>query len=125
MDQIGTHYIKKNIMALSPAYKDIYYYNGDSITKSYTITDKSDGSAISQAGDTLTLTIKESKEGEAVATLTTASEISISGVSNNVVNVAFDHDVFVEKSYYYDLYNNTDDKTIMFGKFIVTKEVHD
>ena len=111
-------------MALSPANQDIYYYNGDSRTKSYTVTD-GDGAAVDLSGDTLTLTIKKKKDdSSAVATLSTASEITISGASNNVVNIAFNNEVFDERSYYYDLYNNTDDETIMYGLLIVTKEVH-
>ncbi len=109
-------------MALSPAYQDIEYYNGDSRTKSYTVTD-ADGVAVDLSGDTITLTIKKRKSGSAVATLTTASEISISGASNNVVNITFNHDL-VERAYYYDLYDNTDDQTLMYGKFIVTGEIH-
>ena len=111
-------------MALSPAYQDIYYYNGDSRTKSYTVTD-ADGAAVDLSGDTLTLTVKKKKgDSSAVATLSTASEITISGDDSNVVNIAFNNAVFDERSYYYDLYNNTDDETIMYGLLIVTKEVH-
>jgi hypothetical protein len=111
-------------MALAPANQDIYYYNGDSRTKSYTVTD-GDGAAVDLSGDTLTLTIKKKKgDSSAVATLSTASEITISGASNNVVNIAFNNAVFDERSYYYDLYNNTNDDTIMYGLLIVTKEVH-
>ena len=111
-------------MALGPANQDIYYYNGDSRIKSYTVTDK-DGAAADLSGDTLTLTIKKKKSGAAVATLSTASEISISGASNNIVSIAFNLATFIERSYHYDLYDNTDGQTIMYGKFIVTKEVHD
>jgi hypothetical protein len=110
-------------MALSPANQDIYYYNGDSRTKSYTVTD-GDGAAVDLSGDTLTLTIRKKKGGAVVTTLTTASEITISGASNNVVNIAFNLAIFDERSYVYDLYDNTDDETIMYGLFIVTKEVH-
>jgi hypothetical protein len=109
-------------MALAPANQNIYYYNGDSRTKSYTVTD-GDGAAVDLSGDTLTLTIKKKKSGTAVATLSTGSEITISGASNNVVNIAFNNEL-EERSYYYDLYNNTDDETIMYGLLIVTEEVH-
>ena len=110
-------------MSLAPANQDIYYYNGDSRTKSYTVTD-GDGAAVDLSGDTITLTIKKTKDSAAFATLSTASEITISGASNNVVNIAFNLATFDERSYVYDLYDNTDDQTIMYGLFIVTKEVH-
>jgi hypothetical protein len=113
-------------MALAPANQDIYYYNGDSRTKSYTVTDV-DGAAVDLSGDTLTLTVKKKKcDSSAVATLSTALEITISGASNNVVNIAMGNlPDLDERSYFYDLYNNTDGDTIMYGKLIVTKEVHD
>ena len=112
-------------MALSPASQDINYYNGDSRTKSYTITDEN-GDPVDLSGDTLTLTIRKRKgDATAVATLSTASEITISGASNNIVSIAFNHDVFSQRSYVHDLYDNTDDQTIMYGLFIVTTEVHD
>jgi predicted NUDIX family NTP pyrophosphohydrolase len=109
-------------MALSPANQDIYYYANDTRTKSYTVTD-GDGAAVDLSGDTITLTIRKKKGGTVVATLSTASEITISGASSNVVNIAFNNDLD-ERSYYYDLYNNTDDETIMYGLLIVTGEVH-
>jgi len=110
-------------MALAPANQDINYYNGDTRAKVYTITD-GDGAAVSLSGDTLTLTIRKKKGGTVVATLTTASEIAISGASNNIVTITFNHATFSERSYVYDLYDNTDDQTIMYGIFIVTKEIH-
>jgi hypothetical protein len=111
-------------MALSPAYQDIEYYNNDSITKSYTVTDQ-DGNPVDLSGDTLTLTVKKEKSGTAIQTLSTASEITISGAGNNVVNIAFNHDFVEERSFVYDLYNNTDDDTIMYGLLIVTLETND
>lgn len=111
-------------MALAPANQPIYYYANDARTKSYTITD-GDGAAVDLSGDTLSLTIKKKKGGTAVDTLTTtAGDITISGASNNVVNIAFNNDL-EEREYFYDLYNNTDDQTIMYGKLKVTEEVHD
>jgi len=116
-------------MSLSPAYKDIDYYNNDSRTKLYTVTD-GDGVAVDLSGDVLKLTIKKDKGGSTVYTLSTATgsvggDITVTGAGNNVVNVAFDHSFDEERSYYYDLYNVTDDETIMYGKFIVTQEIHD
>ena len=110
-------------MALAPANQDICYYNNDSRTKSYTITD-ADGVAIDLSGDTLTLTVRKKKDSAILATLSTASEITISGASNNVVNIAFNHDFTNERSYVYDLYDNTDDQTLMYGLLIVTNETH-
>ncbi len=55
------------------------------------------GDAIDLSGDTLTFTIKKNKGGAAVATLSTASEITISGASNNVVNIAFNLAVFSQR----------------------------
>jgi len=109
-------------MALSPANQDIYYYANDARDKVYTVTD-GDGAAVDLSGDTLTLTIRKKKGGTVVSTLSTASEIAISGASNNVVTISFNNDLD-ERSYYYDLYNNTDDQTIMYGLLIVTGEVH-
>ena len=110
-------------MALSPANQDIYYYSGDTITKSYTVTDNL-GAPVDLSGDTLTLTIKKSKCSPIFTTFSTASEITISGANNNVVNIALNHDIFEERAYYQDLYNNTEDKTIWYGRFIVTESVH-
>ena len=109
-------------MALSPANQDIYYYSNDSRAKAYTVTD-GDGAAVDLSGDTLTLTVRKKKGGAVVATLTTTSEIVISGASSNIVTITFNHDL-EERSYVYDLYNNTDDFTIMYGLLIVTDEVH-
>ena len=111
------------LTAIKAANYDITYYNADSYDLSVTITDQ-DGSAVDLSGDTLTMTIKKKKTNTtAVATLSTASEIAVSGASNNVVTISFNIDLD-ERSYYYDLYNNTDDDTIMYGMFIVTGEVH-
>ena len=109
-------------MAIAPANQDIYYYSNDSRAKAYTVTD-GDGSAVDLSGDTITLTIRKKKGGAVIATLTTASEIAISGANNNIVTITFNHD-FEERSYVYDLYDNTDDQTIMYGLLIVTDEVH-
>ena len=109
-------------MALSPANQDIEYYSNDSITKSYTVTDQDDA-AVNLSGDTLTLTIRKKKGGAVVETLTTASEITVSGASNNIVTITFNHDL-EERAYVYDLYDNTDDETIMYGLLIVTEEIH-
>lgn len=111
-------------MALGPAYQDINYYNNDSRTKSYTITDEDDA-AVDLSGDTLTLAVKKTKEGTAIETLSTASEITISGASNNIVNIAFNHDFVEERSFVYDLYDNTLDETIMYGLLIVVLESND
>ena len=112
-----------NLSAILPANYNIDYYNADSYDLSITITDQ-DGSAVDLSGDTITLTIKKDKDdSSAVSTLSTASEIAISGASNNILTITINLDLD-ERSYYYDLYNNTDDETIMYGLFIVTKEVH-
>ena len=109
-------------MALAPANQDIEYYSNDSRIKTYTITDE-DGLAVDLSGDTLTFTARKRKPGDVVFTLSTASEITISGDDNNVVNITFNNDLD-ERSYVYDLYDNTDDQTLMYGLLIVTEEVH-
>jgi len=110
-------------MAINPAKQNIEYYNNEGVTKSFIVTD-ADGDPVDLSEDTLVLTIKKKKSGTAVFTLTTASELSVSGANGNTVNITLDHDL-EERSYFYDLYDSTLDETIMFGLFIVTGEVHD
>ena len=108
---------------LKPGNYDITYYANDEFDLSITVTD-ANGDAVDLSGDTLTLTIKKRKRSSAIYTLTTASEIVISGASNNIVTFNGNYDLD-QRAYRYDLYNNTDEETIMQGLFIVTKEVHD
>lgn len=113
-------------MSLSPAKQDIYYYNKDSITKSYIITNKITGAAVNLSDDTLTLTIKKKKSETAITTLTTtAGTITVSGVDGNIVNLHFNNDLEEERAFFQDLYNNTLDRTMWYGKLIVTIESHD
>ncbi len=111
-------------MALSPANQDINYYNNDSKVKSYTVTDEN-GDPVDLSGDTLTLTVKKTKSGTAVETLSTASEITVSGANDNIVNIAFNHDFVEERSFVQDLYDNTLDETVWYGLLIVTLETND
>lgn len=111
-------------MPVAPAYQVIDYYNKDSRTKTYTFTD-ANGDPINMNGHTLTFTVKKTKLGAVVHTLSTDSEIAISGAGYNVVSIAFDHDFVEERRFYYDLYDNTDDQTRMYGRFNVTIQVND
>ena len=111
-------------MALKTARQDIDYYNGDSMTKSYTVT--LGGVAVDLSGDSLILTIKKTKKGTAIATLSTATgTITVSGADNNIVNLIFNNEFDEERIYLQDLYNITDDDTIWYGNLNVTLEVHD
>jgi hypothetical protein len=115
-------------MALSPANEPIYYYANDSRTKSFTVTD-GDEAAVDLSSSVLKFTIRKRKGGTVIYTLSTATgsiggDITVSGASNNIVNIAFNHDL-EERSYYYDLYDQTNDETIMYGKLIVTEEIHE
>jgi hypothetical protein len=108
---------------LKPANYDITYYANDEFDLSIEVKD-ADGVAVDLSGDTITMTIKKKKSSAAVYTLSTASEITISGASNSILTFSGNYDL-KEMGYYYDLYNNTDEVTIMYGNFIVTEEVHD
>ncbi len=107
------------LIAISPANVPITYYANDSYTLSFQVTDE-DGDPVSLGGKTLTLTLRKHLSGTVIETLSTASEISING---SIITVTLNLDL-EERAYIYDLYNNTDDETIMYGLFIVTKEVH-
>lgn len=111
-------------MAIGPAQVDIEYYNTESRTKSFTIRDQ-DNAAVDLSSKTLILTIKVDPSSAVVATLsTTASTITVSGASDNVVNLIFNLDIS-RGNYVYDLYNETDDTFIMYGKLSVTGEVYE
>jgi hypothetical protein len=112
------------LIALSPANKDINYYSNDEFDSYITITDQDDA-PVNLSGKTLTLTVKKKKADTAtIIEISTTSEITISGANNNIVTFSGQYDL-PERSYYFDLHNNTDDKTLVYGRFIVTKKVHD
>jgi len=106
---------------ISAASYDIKYYANDTFDLSVTITD-SDGAAVDLSAKTLTMTLKKKKTGTAVQTLSTASEITVSGAGNNIVTFSGTYDL-KERAYYYDLENTTDSDTLMYGLFIVTKDI--
>lgn len=106
-------------MSLSPANKDIYYYSGSTITKTYTVTD-GDGNAVDLSGKSLQWTLKKRKNGSVVAELN--STITVSGIGNNIVSLPLNFDLD-EMNYYYDLWNTTDDYPIMYGKLKTTEKV--
>ena len=109
---------------ISASKYDIKYYSGDEFDLSITVTDE-DGNAVGLLGKTLKFQVKRSKTDTAVNAIidiSTASEISIGGASNNIVTFSGIYDLQGGK-YYYDLENTTDSDTIMYGVFIVVYDV--
>ena len=112
------------LLSLPPANYDIEYYRNDEFDRSITITD-ANGDPVDLSSKTLTMQVKKNKSdstASAVATLSTASEINVSGASNNIVTFSGTYDI-PQGVYYYDLENTTDNKTIMYGQFKVTGDV--
>lgn len=108
---------------IKPAIYNITYYANDVFDLSITVTDQ-DGVAVDLSGKTLYFTLKKSyKYNEPILTLSTASEITVSGASNNIVTFSGTYDLELNR-YAYDLHNSTDDETIMYGTFIVTQNIH-
>lgn len=106
------------------ASNDIKYYQNDVFDMSIEVTDQ-DGIAVNLSSKTLKFQVKKKKidaEADAVVDISTDSEISISGASNNIVTFSGTYDL-PQRSYYYDLENTTDNETIMYGRFIVTGDV--
>ena len=99
----------------------INYMANDTFDTSVTITD--DGTAEDLSGKTLVMNIKKDANYQSyVYQLTTASEISISGASNNIVTFSGTYDLN-QGVYFYSLKNTTDDETLMYGTFVVTKNI--
>lgn len=111
-------------MALKPARLDIDYYNGDDCTLSYKV--KEGGSPVDLDGHNLTLTIKKTKKGDVITTLSTdASTITVSGADSNTVNLLLNNDFDEERDYMQDLYDSTLGRAIWYGDFSVTQKVHE
>ena len=112
------------ISNIKPQNNNIEYYANDVFDEVLTITD-ADGSAVDLSAKTLTFVAKKRKTdatSDAVINISTASEISVSGASNNVVTFSGTYDL-TERSYHYDLTNTTDNLTLSYGLFIVTEDV--
>lgn len=107
---------------ISAAQYDIKYYRNDELDLNITVTD-SDGDAVDLSGKTLVMQIKAKKtDSTSLYELTVGDGITVSGASNNIVTFSGTYDLS-EKAYFYDMENQTDNKTIMEGKFIVTGDV--
>ncbi len=109
---------------IKPANYNITYYMNDVFDLSITVTDE-DGDAVDFSGKTLVFQAKKNKADattDAVINISSASEITVSGAENNILTFSGTYDLD-ERSYYYDLENTTDSKTIMYGLFIVTEDV--
>lgn len=105
-------------------YCDIKYYRNDEFNRNISVLDET-GSPVNLSGKVLVMQIKKNKNDpstKALATLSSASEITISGTFNNVIIFSGLYDL-AERAYFYDLENVTDNETIIYGKFIVTGDV--
>jgi len=101
---------------------EISYYRNDEFDLSIAVTD-SDGDPVDLSVKTIKLTLKSSTRATSnVLQLTTASEITISGVNNNIITFSGTYDLD-RTSYAYDLENTTDAETIMYGLFLVTQDI--
>jgi hypothetical protein len=108
---------------IAAANYNITYYTEDVFDLSIAVTDAS-GNAVDLSAKSLVFTIKKNyKYTEAVQTLTSASGITVSGASNNIVTFNADWS-FEQDRYAYDLHNITDNETIMYGAFILTQNIH-
>ena len=96
---------------------DIKYNIRESFSWTGTITDQDDA-AVDLSGKTLVYSVRKRENSTAVDSLTTDSEITISGASNNIVTIAADSITVSERSYFHDLENTTDNKMLFDGKLI-------
>ena len=101
---------------------DLEYYQNDEFDKSLSITD-ADSNPVNLNGKNLLMQIKNYRsDSTALAELTDGAGITVSGTYNNTIT--FDGDYDIESgTYYYDLRNTDDNKTIIYGLFIVTGDV--
>jgi hypothetical protein len=87
----------------------------------FDVTDE-DGDAVDLSEKVLVFSIRTKENNTAIATATTAAgEITIGGAGNNrvIFSKDFSSDLS-EKSYFYDLDNTTDNKTIIDGMLIAS-----
>ncbi|GAF82807.1 unnamed protein product [marine sediment metagenome] len=106
---------------ISGSKQPIEYYANDEFDLSVTITQG--GSAVDLSGKTLVMEIKKDVNYQSfVYQLTTASEITVSGASDNIVTFSGTYNLD-QRVYFYSLKNTTDSETLMYGTFIVTKNI--
>jgi len=86
-----------------------------------TVTDQDDN-AVDLSAKTITMSIRLQENSAALTTLsTTGGEIVVSGASNNVLTHTKDlSGDLTSRRYFYDIHNDTDDKCIQDGYFIVS-----
>jgi archaellin len=100
---------------------DIEYYDND--TTQFTITLTKDGSPVNLTGKSVVMQVKKKKTDSSYEfQLTESSGIEITGDDSNVITVTITQNL-EHRSYYYDLENTTDKKTIIYGLFKVIGEV--
>lgn len=97
----------------------IYHNIRDVFDLVLTVTDQ-DENAVNLSGKSLTFSIRATEGGTALFTATTASGITIGGTSNNVITFSTTFADLEEKSYFCDLDNTTDNKTIFDGLFVAS-----
>lgn len=97
---------------------DIKYYLRDKFKLVITVTDQ-DGTSVDLSAKTMVFSIRPDESSTATVTIS-GGDITVSGASSNVVTVEKDisGESLIDKSYYYDLDNTTDNKTITDGQFI-------
>ena len=102
---------------------DIEYYNNSEFNTPFTIVD-SDGNAVDLSGKKVSFTVKKkTTTSSKKIDISTDSELSLSGVGNNIITPSGAYDL-PDNLYVFELYNVTDDEPLGYGKFIVIHELN-
>jgi hypothetical protein len=97
---------------------EITYYQNDEMDHTFVISDASDLSA-----KTLLMQIKEYRsDSTPLAELESGDELSVGGAGNKEVTTSGTYDI-PSGTYYFDLRNTNDSKTLVYGLVIVTGDV--
>lgn len=111
-------------MAVGPANKDIEYYSGDELDKTFQVA--KGGLSIDMSSDVLLMHVKRKKTdplSKAVAVLSSAGDtITVFGDDGDYYTLSGKY-VLDQDVYYYDIERTNVDETTQFGKFIVTGDV--
>ena len=101
----------------------IEYFSGDTVALSFAVYDD-DGNPVDLLSDDLKWQAKRKRtDTNAIAELTSSGGgIVVAGTNNNEVTLFLDFQVD-QDIYYHNLVNITVDKTILYGKFLVTGDV--
>lgn len=107
-----------------PAQYNIQIWKNDTWNNTFTLLNET--TPISLVGAVVEIQIrKTAKSSDSLATLTIGDGITISGASNNVINVSYNVDID-SGSYVYDMaieFSDGTEKTYIWGTFLVFEDV--